>query len=291
MTSEDGISQIKAGLHSQMTTEPFGTYAPHGILSSLLEITRKLPESWLGKRLSFGLRRMGLLTLSGRPVDTTVLGARMRLLPYNNVCEKRILFTPQFFDAEERAIIASRIGQQFHFVDIGANIGGYTLFVAGLAGRDARILALEPQPDIFERLTYNISLNPFGTVKAIACAVADKDGDLTLFIDSNNSGESSVKIVTGSPDTGNIRVPGKRLTTLLAEEGFDRVDAIKLDVEGAEDLILETFFKDADQSLWPKLLLIERGGSRWTIDIPKLLLKQGYTLLATTRNNQIYERG
>ena len=270
---------------------PFGSFAPTGTVSTLLKLTRSLPDSWLGKRLAFTLRRLAVMRLQGNPVDTSALGARMRLFPYNNVCEKRILFTPQYFDAEERAVIEARMKDGFHFVDIGANIGGYALFVAGIAGQSARILALEPQPNIFERLAYNIGLNPFGTVKAIACAVADKDGELTLFVDKNNSGESSVKIVSGVPGASNIRVPAKRLMTLLAEENFKRIDAIKLDVEGAEDLILETFFKDAPQDLWPKLLLIERGGTRWSIDVPTLLRKSGYQLIATTRNNQIYERG
>ncbi len=273
-----------------MTTEPYGTFAPHGVLASILAATRKMPDSWLGKRLSFAMRRFGILALKGKPVDIDALGAHMRLLPYNNVCEKRILFTPQYFDAAELAVIKSRIKPGFHFIDIGANIGGYTLFVAANAGAGARILAVEPQPDIFRRLTYNIGLNPFGTVKAIACAIADKDGELTLFVDPNNRGESSVKIVSGDRGVGNVRVPAKRLTSLLQEEGFVRLDAAKLDVEGAEDLILETFFKDAPKKLWPGLLIIERGNSRWSIDIPELLTSHGYSVISTTRNNQIFER-
>ena len=73
--------------------------------------------------------------------------------------------------------------RRFTFVDIGANVGAYSLFVAARAGGTARILAVEPQPDIFDRLAYNISLNPFGTIKAVDCAVADKTGELTLFLD------------------------------------------------------------------------------------------------------------
>jgi FkbM family methyltransferase len=273
-----------------MQLEPYGTYTPRGLVAAMIDVTQKLPDSWLGRRLSFTLRRLVLLLLNGRPVDLLALGVKMRLLPYHNVCEKRILFTPQFFDAEERALLAARIHDGFHFVDVGSNIGGYALFVAGIAGRNARILALEPQPDVFERLTYNISLNPFGTIKAIACAVADKNGELTLFIDPMNRGESSVKIVSADRGISNLKVPAITLQTLLAEEHFDRIDAIKLDVEGAEDLILETFFKEAPESLWPGLLLIERSGARWSIDVQQLLLANRYKVIATTKNNQIYER-
>ena len=267
----------------------FGAYAPKGSVARLIRMTRSLPASWLGKRASFALRRLAVPQLKGEPVDIEAMGANFRLFPYNNVCEKRILFTPQYFDQHERDVLRSRLRNAFHFVDIGSNIGGYALFVAGIAGPTARILALEPQPDIFERLTYNISVNPFGTVKAIACAIADKDGELTLFVDAGNRGQSSVKIVPGGRDATSLRVPSRKLATMLREEKFDRVDALKLDVEGAEDLILEPFFKEAARALWPRLLIIERGGSRWSVDVPSLLSNQGYTLTATTKNNLLYE--
>lgn len=140
-------------------------------------------------------------------------GARMRLHPYNNNCEKKVLFTPQFFDPEERALLASRLKPGCTFLDIGANIGAYALFVAAFAGPGARILAVEPQPDVFDRLTYNIAQNPFGTVKAVACAVADKAGELTLFVDPRNRGESSLKIV-GTNEGAQIRVPAVTLLGL-----------------------------------------------------------------------------
>ncbi len=51
--------------------------------------------------------------------------------------------------------------------------------MAAAAGPGARVLAVEPQPDIFDKLTYNIAQKPFGSVKAVACAVADKAGEMT----------------------------------------------------------------------------------------------------------------
>lgn len=236
------------------------------------------------------LRRLAVQSLRGQPLDVESLGARMRLYPYNNVCEKRILFTPQFFDPQELALLESRITPGFTFVDVGANVGGYSLFVAARAGGSGRILALEPQPDIFDRLTYNIRQNPFGTIKAIACAVADKTGELTLFLDPRNKGESSVKIV-GPNEADAIRVPAITLLDLLNQEHFTRVDAIKLDVEGAEDLILDPFFRDAPESLYPTLFVIEDGREQWQIDLPALLESKGYRLILHTRLNVVYERG
>lgn len=267
----------------------FGVHQPHGMVGALLDMTRRMPRHWLGRRTAFALRQIAIWSLRGKPLDVESFGVRMRLYPYNNVCEKRLLFTPQFFDPDERAFLEPRIKDGFVFVDVGSNVGGYALFVASLAGPKGKVLAIEPQPHIFERLVYNIRQNPFGNVKALACAIADKTGEVTLFVDPRNAGESSVKIV-GSGDSRSIKVPAKTLQSLLQGEGFDRVDAIKLDVEGAEDIILEPFLRAAPESLWPRLFVIENGVGRWQIDIFPLLTERGYRLVKRTRVNLIFER-
>lgn len=269
--------------------QPFGTFAPQGLVARIIGWTRRASDSYLGRKLAYALRRLGLNSLKGRPVDIEALGARMRLYPQGNVCEKRVLFTPQYFDAQERELLAARIREGFCFIDIGANIGAYSLFVAARAGRGARILAVEPQPEVFARLTYNIAQNPFGTVKAVACALADKPGELTLFLDPANKGESSVRILRSS-SAASVRVPATTLLALVQGEGYERLDAVKLDVEGAEDLILEPFLRDAPEALWPGFIIVEDSRGRWQSDLPALLESKGYRLLAQTRLNLVYER-
>ncbi len=278
-----------AGHHGN-DLSPFGRYAPIGTMAHLLGLTRGASQSWVGKRQAFLLRSMAIKALRGRPLDVEAFGARMRLYPYNNVCEKRILFTPQYFDPAERALLQSRMRPDFVFIDIGANIGGYSLSVAANAGKRARILAIEPQPEIFERLTYNIAQNPFATVKAIDCAVADRDAEITLFVDPHNRGETSMRIIKTEKESVAIKVPAKALANILAEEGFERIDAMKLDVEGAEDLILEPFFQDVPPALWPQLLLIEFIPQRWTMDLPALLETIGYQPVLRTKHKAAFER-
>jgi FkbM family methyltransferase len=216
----------------------------------------------------------------------------MRLYPYKNVCERRILFTPQYFDAEELKILTGRIREGFTFIDVGSNVGWYALFIAREAGASAatRILAVEPQPEIFDRLIYNLRQNPFGMIKAVDCAVADKTGELTLFLDPLNRGEASLKIVNSS-QTDAIRVPAVTLLDLLNREGLTRVDAIKLDVEGAEDLVLDPFFRDAPPHLYPSLFIVANVPDRWQTDVPKLLIDKGYRLILETKMNMVFERG
>lgn len=268
---------------------PFGTHAATGLVARLIGWTRAMPAGWLGKRLGFLLRRIAIGQLGGKPVDTSSLGANFRLSPYNNVCEKRILFSPRDFDETERELLISRLTPDFVFLDIGANIGGYALAVAAKAGPGARILAFEPQPEVFERLTYNIRANPFGNVKALAVAVADRNGEITLFLDPRNKGEASVKIVS-SDHARQVKVAARSLAFICEDEALDHIDAMKLDVEGAEDLILNRFFADAREDLWPKLIIVERGEERWSSDLLGMLETKGYRRIGETRNNHLLER-
>ena len=267
-------------------TAPFGTFAPTGIVRWVLERTRAMPDSWVGRRLVFVLRRIAVAALKGAPVDIETLGARMRLHPYNNISEKKVLFTPQFFDPDELTVLKGRLREGFTFIDGGSNIGAYALYVASVAGPSARILAIEPDPEIFDRLVYNIGLNPHGTVKAIACALADKPGELTLFLDPRNRGQSSVKFVGSQAKS--IRVPAMTLLDLLQRERLERIDAIKLDVEGAEDLILEPFFRDAPHALLPSLVIVDGSGRQG--NLAAMLERNGYRLIAKTRMNLLFER-
>ncbi len=268
---------------------PFGTFAPSGLTRWVIDRTRGLPGSWAGRRVAMMLRRVVMRSLKDQPLDLETFGVRMRVVPHRNVCERRILFTPQYFDLDEIRLIAGRNREGFTFIDVGSNVGWYALLVARKVAPSSRILAVEPQPEIFDRLVHNIRLNPFGTIKAVACAVADKTGELTLFLDPLNKGEASLKIVNSS-QTDTIRVPAVTLLDLVKREGFARLDAVKLDVEGAEDLILDPFFRDAPASLYPSLLIIPDVPDRWQEDVQKLLEERGYRLTLRTRMNLVFER-
>jgi FkbM family methyltransferase len=292
----DHLQQMDKTLSSG--TFAFGTFAPRGLIRWIVGVTRHLPltrfgSGWAGRRIGYLLRRLALLRLGDRPVDILSFGVRFRLYPRNHVCEKRILFSPDDFDQVERDALAKRLAPDFTFIDIGAGVGGYSLAVAAMAaeqpGFTVRILALEPEPELFNRLACNISINPFGSIKALDLAVADREGELTLFLDPRNKGEASVKIVS-IDQTRQVRVVARPLFALLKDEGFTRVDAMKLDVEGAEDLILDPFFAQAPTSLWPRFIILERGEARWGMDLLTLLANKGYVMRTQTRNNHMMER-
>ncbi|MGO4815997.1 hypothetical protein AB4156_41560, partial [Cupriavidus sp. 2MCAB6] len=84
---------------------PFGAFAPQGLVAQIINWTRGAPDSYLGRKFAYALRRIGLSSLAGQPVDIEALGVQMRLHPDGNVCEKRVLFTPQYFDPYERELL------------------------------------------------------------------------------------------------------------------------------------------------------------------------------------------
>ena len=271
---------------------PFGEHRPRGALRRLLHFTRNAGLHWLGERAALLVRGIGLRRLRARPVDVTVetLHARMRLYPYNNACEKRLLFTPQLADREERRFLAARITPEMSFLDIGAGVGATSLFVALRAGPRAKILAVEPQPLLYERLVYNLRQNPAATVKALDCAVADAESDVILFINPYDLAETSMRIVNVEGGGGSVRVPARSLATLVREEGFQRIDAMKLDVEGAEDLALEPYLSAEPQNLWPRVLILAYSPGKWDVDLCGMLEDRGYVRVLRTRVYVMYER-
>ncbi len=270
----------------------FGAHAPSARMRRLLSATSHAGRRWLVERYALFMRGLGVRRLRQRPLDVDVepLGAKMRLYPFNNAIEKRLLFTPQYFEREERDYLTSRITSDFVFLDLGANVGPMSLFVAGQAGPRARVLAVEPQPIVYERLVYNLRQNPAVMVKALNCALADIDGEVNLFVNPFNLSETSMRVVNVEGGGEVLRAPAKSLATIVREEGFERIDAVKIDVEGAEDLVLEPYLNAEPPEYWPRVIILAYTPERWDVDLCGLLKNSGYVRVLRTRANVIYER-
>jgi FkbM family methyltransferase len=277
---------------------PYGTYPPRGFVRAMLALTRALPANWLGLRTSMPLRRLAINALGDRPVDVPLWGARARLYPARNSCEKNALFTPQLLDVVERRALAEAIdrrvgvGDTFTFVDIGANVGVYSLFVAAHGGANARVLAIEPQPGILERLRFNREANPALAIDIVPTAVADREGEIEFVIDTRDSGGSHLDRGQGpTADTERVRVRCRPLAATLADAGISRIDALKIDIEGAEELALAPFLRDAAAGLLPGLILIEDRPMDWGVDLYGLMRQRGYTEFTRSRHNILLRRG
>lgn len=136
------------------------------------------------------------------------------------------------------------------FVDVGANIGSYTL-VASEVER-ATVIGVEPHPRAFAALTRNIQLNHRRNVVAVHAAVSDVDGELRL----SDLPDCSLNYVVSSPSSrSTLAVRSCRLDSLCRGLGNELV-AVKIDVEGHELPVLQGF-----GALSPRVVFVE-GGQR-----------------------------
>lgn len=276
--------------HVQISQADWGSYAPSVWVERLRAFSSARSAGYVGKRLAFLARKIALTGVRG-PVDVNVFGHKMRIEPFANLAEKRVLFTPQYFDPVERDLLLRVLPGDGVFVDIGANVGAYSFFAASCMSSVAKILAIEPQPDVYQRLCDNISYNPGVPIEPIALAVADVDGPIHLFVDSGNAGETSMRRVRSDTHSASmIEVQAKPLAAILAERDLPRVDALKIDIEGAEDLALAPFFRDAPESLWPRLMIIENSPESWQTNCITLAQSKGYQVIAETRLNVVLTR-
>jgi hypothetical protein len=87
-----------------------------------------------------------------------------------------------------------------------------------------------------------------------------------------------------------IRLPMRKLLGLVEEHGFERIDALKADIEGAEDLALIPFIEEAPRTLWPKLIILEHSAGEWRRDCAAFLLERGYVASKAAGANMIFQR-
>jgi FkbM family methyltransferase len=253
-----------------------------------------MPVNRLGLRLAIFLRKLVTLRLAAGALDVERWGLKVRLHPLDNGCEKNLLFTPQMYEPEELAALEADIGRvraarrPFTFVDIGANVGLFSLFVAAKAGPAARIVAIEPEPGNFARLTFNIASNLPLPIEPVAVALGDHIGEVAIALNRRDRGGTRVQVNGGGENT--VNVPLKPLLMILAERNIAAIDALKIDVEGMEDAVLAPFFRDAPEALWPRMILIEDSRHEWKTDLFAVFAEKGYRVSVRSKQNVVLRK-
>ena len=169
--------------------------------------------------------------------------------------------------------------------DVGSNVGDYTRLVLLEAGRahcTVHVHAFEPSPHNAEILQRAFASEP--TVQVTCAAAGEEPGEAILYSGKSGSSQASLVKRSNFPEatTGEITVPVLRLDQYMQTRGIERVDLLKLDIEGAE---LAALLGLGDR-LHPKIVDIiqfEYGGTTldarvWLRDFYALLSKRGYVI-------------
>jgi FkbM family methyltransferase len=170
-------------------------------------------------------------------------------------------------------------------LDVGANVGYYTLTAAELCGESGQVHAFEPIRENCARIEDGVALNGLRNVTVNCVAVNDgAEAQITLYL-RQSGGNSGWASIVPSPTRGNTEyvVPAISIDRYVAERGIGRVSLMKLDCEGAELLALRGARELLSSSNAPDLMCelspfhLTRMGSS-PAELEALILGFGYRL-------------
>jgi len=143
----------------------------------------------------------------------------------------RFLFSKIMAKWEPISII--KLNESDVIIDVGANVGYYTLQLSQYLGNTGKIISIEPDPETCDTLKKNCQLNNLKNIIIHNCAISSKTGVITLYKSETHSGESSIYSTSIENKKSSISIPSYSLDDLLNTK-YSKIDFIKIDVEGAE---------------------------------------------------------
>lgn len=207
-------------------------------IDRLILLAEKLPPSWRGRLWNSPVRPVvrRIVDLLFRrhltivPLARPLEGHRMRLNWQMQASYGFGTYEPEVVRAVQSVVCPGWVT-----VDIGANIGYFTLLLAKLVGPRGRVIVFEPLPENFDVLRENVDLNGYRNVILEPKAVLDTPGSARLYRQREHLLTGTASVVQGQ-GVG-LRVPAVSLDAYLDAIG-ERVNFVKIDVEGAEAAVL-----------------------------------------------------
>jgi len=139
-------------------------------------------------------------------------------------------------------------------VDIGAHVGYFSLLAARQVGPQGKVYSFEPDPSNYRLLQRNIEANGYTNITATQKAISKASGSAQLMLSSRDNGTHSL-YAQDSRDADVVTVNLVSLDEFLVDEGWPKVDLIKMDVEGAEMDALEGMSRLFKESSKLKLVM------------------------------------
>lgn len=213
-------------------------------------------------------------------VAEDVYGTRFVLYPWDRPNLPYLYRHP--YDVAEFQAIPRLVQPGDIAFDVGANIGIYSVLLSRLCGPVGRVWAFEPVPDTYWRLRETLALNRCENVTPLQVAICEKDGTARMnlferqFSEWNSLGKPSMRSPNGNlvSPRQSVEVPAQTLDRFCVAQGIERINFLKVDVEGFELFV----FRGAER------LLKERRVDYICFEISKEPLKA-----AGVKSGQVYE--
>jgi len=195
------------------------------------------------------------------------------------------------FDPLETELFNAEIKKNDVVLDIGANIGYYTLIAAKLVGENGVVFAFEPEPTNFALLKRNVEINGYKNVILVQKAVSNKTGKVKLYLSERNLGDH--RIYNSQDGRQSIEIEAIRLDDYFKDYN-GKIDFIKMDVQGSEGGVFQggsrVLKKNKDVKVvtefWPV------GLKRFGIDAEeylKLIIEHGFQIYEINEPKQRME--
>jgi FkbM family methyltransferase len=168
-------------------------------------------------------------------------------------------------------------------LDVGANFGYYSVTLASALQGDCEVYAFEPAPETFARLCHHIALNRLKCIHPHQIGLSDSPGFASLQPRQGNSGATF--LVPG----GEVEI--STLDRFVEERGFQRLDFVKIDVEGFEERVLRGGVNTLAR-FHPLILIeiqpstFERAGTS-AVKVAELLIDHGYVVMQAKRRTLV----
>ncbi len=153
------------------------------------------------------------------------------LLSQSILTSSEMVWQPYVWEA-----LSSGLGDGSVVLDVGAHIGYFTLKSGVRVGGRGRVVAFEPNPGALETLRANVAASHAANVTVVPVVCMDRETTLTLYdaFPRHNSGGASLSRANAGEGSRGVSVCGRPIDDVLRELGIQRVNAMKIDVEGAE---------------------------------------------------------
>ncbi len=260
-------------------TSGFGTYKPNFTQRLLISVCR---HSFLKRGSARRLMTHLILSFGQSNLDIYFRGAAYRIFGENNLIEYGLLLKPDY-NAVEINFLLEGASERSNFVDVGCNIGLYTLPLA-VFSPSGKTLAIDANPKMVGRIRWNAGASKLKNLAVVHTAVGDVNGQCDLAI-----AKDDVAIVAVE-ERADGEMPMRLLFDVVSAEVIQSIHGLKIDIEGYEDKALVPFLNSAPEALLPKKIVIEHPDMN--SDYPgcaDAFNRLGYKLKGRTRNNSLYE--
>ena len=165
-----------------------------------------------------------------------------------------IIRRDKIWEAFETQLIIDNLKPGQNFVDIGANIGYYSIIASKLVGNKGKVIAFEPEPLNFSILKNNIELNHLDNITAINCGLGSEAGKFSLFISPENRGDHRSFNSDHNRQAIDIDI---RTGDKVFCENESPLHFIKIDTQGFEANIIKGFQESIEKNAAHLSMIVE----------------------------------